>query len=173
MPLTDLSGFDGNTFALSICVRNGRRPVSLECSATVNRPLVPDFEKHPLTVSKGVLRCLFPSTHSRADSVPSVCHSRYPHYSWASQASSEEPSFCLLISFCNIIQDLISIIKKSPFFFSGNKMEIRKASVWSKLNRRQVAEVGMHAQAGQSDAYRNSLSLSPWLGPPVPVPDVM
>lgn len=51
MALPDLSEFDGNTFALSICVRNGRWPVSSECSAAVNRPFVPDFEKHPLTES--------------------------------------------------------------------------------------------------------------------------
>lgn len=38
-----------------------------------------------------------------AVTLPSVRHSQYPHYSWASQASSEEPSFYLLISFCNII----------------------------------------------------------------------
>lgn len=99
-----------------------------------------------------------------AVTLPSVRHSWYPHYSWASQALSEEPSFYLLISFCNIIQESYFYNKKSPFF-SGTKMEIRKASVWSKLNRRQVAEVGMHAQAGQSDVYRNSLSLSPWLRP--------
>lgn len=98
----------------------------------------------------------------------SVSHSRYPHYSWASQASAEEPSFCLLISFCNIIQESYSIIKSLHFFQVIKWRSERQVSGQSL-----IGGWSRNTCPGCAIRYVRELTVSPCLGPPVPVPDVM